>query len=254
MKFFSKACLGMLLAASAMSTPAFAQEEEAGTEAEASGPITLSGGVSVVSDYRFRGISLSNEKFAVQPTLTVSHESGLYAGVWGSTMPDSPLYGQFELDLYGGYATEIAPGTSVDLGLTYYTYPGNRDWAGPANYVEVIGKLSHDIGPVSATGTVAYAPDQKSLGDDSWYYNFGLSSGIPNTPITLNAGLGYADGSLALSAPDGNYFDWSVGASLVSGPFTMSVQYVDTDIKKSGIPEDDTLVDPTVVFTLGVSF
>ena len=51
MKFLTKACFGMLLAASAMSTPAFAQEEEA------SGPVSLSGGVSVVSDYRFRGIS-----------------------------------------------------------------------------------------------------------------------------------------------------------------------------------------------------
>ena len=56
MKFLTKACFGMLLAASAMSTPAFAQEEEA------SGPVSLSGGVSVVSDYRFRGISLSNAR------------------------------------------------------------------------------------------------------------------------------------------------------------------------------------------------
>ncbi len=65
MKFLTKACVGMLLAASAMSTPAFAQEEEA-----PSGPFTLSGGIAVTSDYRFRGISLSNEKVAVQPTLT----------------------------------------------------------------------------------------------------------------------------------------------------------------------------------------
>lgn len=250
MKFLSKTCLGMLLTASAMSMPAFAQEEQE----EESGPVTLSGGIAVVSDYRFRGISLSNEKVAVQPTLTVSHESGLYAGVWGSSLPDSPLYGKFELDLYGGYAMEIASGTSIDVGVTYYTYPGNRDWAGPADYAEVIGKLSHDIGPVSASGTVAYAPDQKSLGDDSLYLNLGLSSGIPNTPITLSAGVGYADGSLALTAPDGNYLDWSVGASYVVGPATLSVQYVDTDIKKTGVKADDTLYDPTVVFTLGVAF
>lgn len=251
MKFLTKACYGMLLAASALSTPAFAQEEEA----EASGPFTLSGGVSVVSDYRFRGISLSNEKVEVQPTITLTHESGFYVGAWGSTLPDSPLYGKFELDLYGGYATEIAPGTTVDLGVTLYAYPDHQQGAGPANYVEIIGKLSHDIGPVSATGTVAYAPDQNSLGsDDNIYLNLGLGYAIPDSPVTLTSSIGYTDGSLGALAPGGNYLDWSLGASFAAGPATLSVQYIDTDIKKTGIKAVDTLFDPTVVFTLGVSF
>ncbi len=249
MKFVTKACFGMLLAASAMSTPAFAQEEEA------SGPLTLSGGVSVTSDYRFRGVSLSNEKVEVQSTLTLSHESGFYVGAWGSGLPDTPAYGKYELDLYAGYATEIAPGTSVDLGVTYYTYPGSHDGGAPTDYFEVIGKLSHDIGPVSATGTVAYAWDQKSLGnDDNIYLNLGLGYGIADTPVTLTAGVGYTDGSLGLVAADGNYLDWSVGASFAAGPATFSVQYIDTDVKKTGIKALDTLYDPTVVFTIGVSF
>ena len=249
MKFLTKACFGMLLAASALSTPAFAQEEEA------SGPFSLSGGIAVTSDYRFRGISLSNEKVAVQPTLTVSHESGLYAGVWGSTLPDSPAYGKFELDLYGGFATEIASGTKVDVGVTYYTYPGSEDGGAPTDYFEGIGKLSHDIGPVSATALVAYAPKQNSLGDDdNIYLNLGLAAGIPDSPVTLTAGIGYNDGSLGLASPDGKYIDWSLGASFAAGPLTFSVQYIDTDVKKSGIKAQDTLYDPTVVFTLGASF
>ena len=249
MKFLTKACFGMLLAASALSTPAFAQEEEA------SGPFSLSGGIAVTSDYRFRGISLSNEKVAVQPTLTVSHESGLYAGVWGSTLPDSPSYGKFELDLYGGFATEIASGTTVDVGVTYYTYPGSEDGGAPTDYFEGIGKLSHDIGPVSVTGMVAYAPKQNSLGDeDNIYLNLGAGVGVPNTPVTLTAGIGYNDGSLGLVSPDGKYIDWSVGASFAASFATFSVQYIDTDVKKTGVKADDTLYDPTVVFTLSASF
>lgn len=250
MKFVTTACHAALLAASVLSTPAFAQEEEA-----SSGPFTLSGGVDLVSDYRFRGISLSNEKAEVQPTLTLSHESGFYVGVWGSGLPDSPLYGKFEADLYGGYTTEIAPGTSIDVGATYYWYPGNQDFAGPSDYLELTGKLSHDIGPFSATGLVAYAPKQQSLGsNDSLYLNLGLSAGIPNTPVTLEGGIGYADGSLAAASADGNYLDWSLGASFVAGPATLTVQYIDTDIKKTGVKAIDTLYDPTVVFTLGVAF
>ena len=250
MKFLTKACFGMLLAASAMSTPAFAQEEEA-----ASGPFSLSGGISVTSDYRFRGVSLSNEKVAVQPTLTLSHESGFYVGVWGSSLPDSPPFGKFELDVYGGFATEIASGTTVDVGVTWYTYPGSEDGGAPTDYFEGIGKLSHDIGPVSVTGLVAYAPKQSSLGDDdNIYLNLAAGYGIPNTPVTLTAGVGYTDGSLGLVAADGNYLDWSLGASFAAGPATFSVQYIDTDVKKTGIKAVDTLYDSTVVFTLCVSF
>ena len=250
MKFLTKACFGMLLAASALSTPAFAQEEEA-----PSGPFTLSGGIAVTSDYRFRGISLSNEKVAVQPTLTLSHESGLYAGVWGSSLPDSDPYGKFELDLYAGFNTEIASGTTADIGVTYYTYPGSHDGGAPTDYFEGIGKLSHDIGPVSITGMAAYAPKQNSLGDeDNIYLNLGAGFGIPNSPVTLTAGVGYNDGSLGLVSPDGKYMDWSLGASFAASFATFSVQYIDTDVKKSGVKALDTLYDPTVVFTLGASF
>lgn len=250
MKFLTKTCFGMLLAASALSTPAFAQEDE-----NKVGPFTLSGGVDIVSDYRFRGISLSNEKVEVQPTLTLTHDSGFYVSAWGSGLPNSPLYGKFELDLIAGFSTEVAPGTTVDLNTTYYSYPGHSNGAGPANYVEFIGSVSHDIGPVSATGLVGYAPSQKSLGsDDSLYLNLGLGFAVPNSPLTLNAGLGYADGSLAAASADGNYLDWSVGASFTGGPFTASVAYIDTDIKKTGVKAVDTLYDPTVVFTLGVAF
>ena len=96
MRFFKRACIGPLFVAAAVSTPAFAQDEEV---TGAGSPFSLSGGISVVSDYRFRGISLSDEEIALQPTLTLSHESGLYAGVWGSTMPDSTLSDKFELDI-----------------------------------------------------------------------------------------------------------------------------------------------------------
>ena len=56
------------------------------------------------------------------------------------------------------------------------------------------------------------------------------------------------------AAADGNYLDWSIGASYSAGPATLSIAYIDTDIKKTGVKADDTLYDPTVVFTLGVAF
>lgn len=248
MNFPAWACGALLLAASALPASAFGQTE-------VRGPFTLSGGIDVVSDYRFRGVSRSNGKVVVQPSLIVDHDSGFYAGLLGSSLPDSPRLGRFELGLIGGYETEVASGTQAGARLTYYSYPGGRDGAGASDYVDIAGTLSHDIGPLSARAFVAYAPKQKALGrEDNLYLRLGLSSGIPNTPVTLSATLGHNDGGLAALAADGAYFDWSLGASYVADSLTLKVEYIDTDIRKTGVKSLDRLVDPTLVFTLGVAF
>src|SRR3546814_7615557 len=73
------------------------------------------------------------------PRSTLTHTLFPYTTLfrsWGSGLPDTPRLGRYELDLFAGYAAEIAPGTSLDVGATYYAYPGNRDWAGPSDYSE----------------------------------------------------------------------------------------------------------------------
>lgn len=247
MKKLFAATAGLLLAATA--TPAFAQEEEA------EGPITVSGGITLISDYRFRGVSLSGEDFALQPTITVSHESGLYAGVWGSNLDDTPTYGNTEVDLYVGYNTEIAEGTTFDASLIYYWYPDGQQAFGPSDYFETIFKLSHDIGPVSVSGTLGYSWDQAALANnDNLYLGLGLSSAIPNTPVTLVGSVGMTDGALGVLASGSNYLDWSLGADVAIGPATLGIRYVDTDIEKTGIKAVDTNYDATLIFSIGFSF
>src|SRR3546814_17742240 len=140
MQFPVKACFGALLALSFVPAAASAQGVP-------SGPLSVSGGINVVSDYRFRGISRSEEKVELQSSITVTHISGLYAGAWGSGMPDSPRYGQYELDLSGGYAPDIAPGTSLDVGEPSAFYPGNRDPPGPTDYNQAAGRVSPTLAP-----------------------------------------------------------------------------------------------------------
>lgn len=56
-----------------------------------SSSFTISGNATIVSDYRFRGVSLSDGDFAIQGGIDISHDSGFYAGIWGSSIEDSPL-------------------------------------------------------------------------------------------------------------------------------------------------------------------
>ncbi len=234
------------LSLACLSAPAFAQDED-----ESTSSITVSGNAAITSDYRFRGVSFSDGDIAVQGGIDVAHDSGFYIGTWASSIEDSATFGHTELDLYGGWSGEVASGINIDVGLLYYVYPnGDGGIAGPSDYFEPYASISGTLGPVEAKLGVAYAPDQAAIGSaDNLYVYSDLSSGIPSTPITLNAHLGYTDGSLS-TATDGDNFDWSLGADwAITSNLTASVTYVGV----GGVKVND-FTDDTVVFTLGVSF
>jgi len=237
---------GILLASTA--APALAQEVE-GTG------ITISGNATITSDYRFRGLSLSDGDFAIQGGIDAAHESGFYIGTWASSMEDSPTFGHTELDLYGGWAGEVTSGLELDVGLLYYIYPnGENGAAGPSDYFEPYASVSTTVGPVQLSSGIAYAWDQSSLGDrDNVYIYTGISAGVPETPVSLNASIGLNDGSLGNPVGvigDNNYIDWKLGADLaVTENLTASMVYTDTDA-----PSVNNFTDSAVMFSLGVSF
>lgn len=242
-----------LLAATLLAGSALASAPALADETEAPADITLSGSATLVTDYRFRGISLSAGDMAVQGTININHSSGLYVGAWGSSIEDSPVYGSMELDLYGGWTGEIASGVTADVGLLYYVYPNGN--VGKANVWEPYASLKTTFGPATAKIGVAYAWDQKSLGgDDNLYLYTNLDVAIPNTPITVSGKLGYTDGALS---PDrltlkgtGGGWDYSIGASAtVLGKLTLGVAYVGVDGNSINNFSDDA-----VVGTLSLSF
>ncbi len=233
-------------ALSLLSVPAYAQdaEEEAGSD------ITIAGGAEVVSDYRFRGFSQSNEEFAIQGTLSATHSSGFYIGTWGSSIG---FGGGTEIDVYGGFSSEIVPGLTGDIGATYYLYP-NADPTVDSNIIETYASLKGEIGPVTAKVGVAFAPSgQGALGDDSAVYVSGdLSAGIPTTPITLLGHVGYAKSDSFLGGPDGDTIDYMAGASASYSNLTFSAKFISTDV--SNIAREGLGADNTVVFSLGAYF
>ncbi len=217
--------------------------------------ISVSANVALTSDYRFRGLSFSDGDIAVQGGIDVSHDSGFYIGTWASSIEDSATFGHTELDLYGGWSGEVISGLSLDVGLLYYVYPnGEGGAAGPSDYFEPYASVTGAVGPVEVTSGIAWAPSQSSLGnDDNVYIYTGVSGGIPNTPISLNANIGINDGSLGNPTGqlfDNNYIDWKIGADwAITENLTASVAYTDTDA-----PSVNNFTDSAVVFTLGASF
>lgn len=78
---------------------------------------TISANVGVVSDYRFRGISQSNEEPALQGGVDYAHDSGVYLGLWGSSVEFGDA--SAEIDLYGGWGGSFNA-VDVKFGGVYY--------------------------------------------------------------------------------------------------------------------------------------
>jgi uncharacterized protein (TIGR02001 family) len=206
-------------------------------------PVTVNATATITSDYRFRGISQTDKNAAIQGSITVSHESGLYASVWGSSISSyvtATANSTQEIDLILGWKKTFG-GTTVDVGLLYYFYP--KTGPGITNFAEPYLAVTQVIGPVSAKALIAYAPKQGALALDqrstsrlspareNVYLALDLSASIPNTPIGLTAHIGQSEGPSWLSTTGrGNrYTDWSLGITATWKALTFGVSYVDTN-------------------------
>ena len=195
-----------------------AKAPEAVAAAEPTPPFALSMTLAGVSDYRFRGISLTNLKPAFQPSVTLTHSSGLHVGAWGSNLAHNDG-DSIELDLVAGYGKTIGPIT-FDVSATEYVYPGVRS----INYVEFIGTASHAFGNFTLGGTFAYTPRQRLAAPTRGIYGaVNAAYAIPTTPLTLTGSFGIEDNGFY-----DNKKDWSFGISAELAGFTVGAAYVDS--------------------------
>lgn len=189
----------------------------------------VSAELAAVSDYRFRGVSLSGLDPAAQGTVSVTHRSGITVGVWASTIAETAGGADIEVDLSAGYAAQLG-GVKLDGTAIYYVYPGDTD----LNYAEGVLTASLPLGPATPSFGLAYAPKQGALraengrGRDNLYLFGKLDYALPATPFTLSTAAGYENGAFDLSDSGGKW-DWGVGLSADFEPVTLGLSYVDSD-------------------------
>ena len=147
--------------------PASALAQSAASDTAPPPAVTVSGSVALVSDYRFRGVSQSDREMAVQGGLTIAHDSGLlyrHLGIQPCRL------GYVRWRQHGARPDRRLQGTSwrdnatLDVGLTWYMYPGGAD---KTDFAEPYVKLTGTAGPATLTAGVAYAPKQQAIG--KWY-------------------------------------------------------------------------------------
>jgi len=229
---------------------------------EAEKAVTISGEATFVTDYRFRGISLSDKDVAVQAGIELGTNVGFYTGIWGSSIADFNG-ATAEIDLYAGWTRDIDIIT-LDIGVLGFFYPGGTG----TDYYEFYGSVGAGLGPVSLAAGVNWSPNQGNLTGSNRYFYLDAEGGLPNTPITLKGHVGFERGSLVPDETGSTRTktDWLIGADVNFAPLTVGIAYTDTNLPGNfagvqpgvGGPlpgaKANSLADGAVVVTLGVSF
>ncbi len=198
----------LILASLVMSSAAFAQTKAPEPD------YTFSYNVGAVTEYRYRGISQSRLKPALQGGVDFAHKSGLYIGTWGSTIKwikDAGGDANVEIDLYGGYKGTAGP-VGYDVGVLRYFYPSSKLPVGP-DTTEIYGAATY--GPATlkyshATTNLFGFADSKN----SFYWDlsatFDLGDGWSVVPhvgyqkVKNNGDFSYTDYAVTLGKDLGN--------------------------------------------------
>lgn len=176
----------------------------------------LSADAGVVSDYRFRGLSLSRNHPALQGSVTVE-QSGFYGQLWGSTLGHGS---DAEVDLSGGYDAELSHHLDLDVSANLYTYPTTRD----ASYVETTAIATYSRGPASAKLGLSYVLPQGSTHANTYVFTQ-ASYNVPKSPVSLTASLGYERGGFD-EVEHGGKWDWSAGTEVALKSARLCLTYV----------------------------
>ncbi|MGH9895322.1 MAG: TorF family putative porin [bacterium] len=191
--------------------------------AQVASPIT--GNMSLVSDYRFRGLTQTFEEPALQGGFDYAHSSGIYLGNWNSSISDSFFAGApLEMDFYGGYKGAAGP-LGYDIGVLYYYYPGsNLAGVGTIDNLEVYAGVSWQFLSLKyfhAVSDFFGAPntDGSNYIDLTATFDLGQGWGV-------NGHIGHQKVKNA-SALD--YTDYKIGITKDVGGWVFGASFIDTD-------------------------
>jgi uncharacterized protein (TIGR02001 family) len=238
--------------AAIVSLSSIAQTASAQTSPAAAAPSPLSANLTLTNDYRYRGISQSNFRPAIQGGFDYAHPSGFYIGNWNSSISwisDSAsaagnnASAPVEMDFYGGYKYEWSKGFTADVGILQYYYPTTNlsAFAANPNTTELYAAQNFTFDAV--TGFLKFSWAASTL------FGTANSAGSNYTDLTVNVDTGFW--GLALNAHVGyqyvagktltgdmsnsslfSYTDWKLGVTKDFGSgLSGSMAYVGTNAK-----------------------
>jgi uncharacterized protein (TIGR02001 family) len=199
---------------------------------------SLTGNAGLFTDYRFRGISQTNRKPALQGGVDLAHKSGFYVGNWNSNV-DSAMYtgANLEMDFYGGFKGAFDAFT-YDVGVLYYYYPGSG--SNPAGSPKVDNTelyIAGGWGPFSLKYSYAVSDFFGATDSKGAYYVDGTVTYPLTKEIALIGHLGYQGGlkngalltEIGATSTVSSVTDWKLGVTYDLSGWILGASYIGTD-------------------------
>lgn len=184
--------------------------------------------IGATSNYIWRGVTQTADEAAISGGLDYEHESGLYAGVWTSSLGNadagqgaagaaSPAGAEF--DYYVGFGGAFGD-FGYDINVTAITYPQLKDW----DFTEVGLSGSYSFFTVGLNSTVASsvvddpATAEPFIEGDMYYY---VSADVPvANDLSVGATYGsYQFSDDGVAATDLNYSHFQLAVTKSAGDF-----------------------------------
>jgi uncharacterized protein (TIGR02001 family) len=209
----------------------------------------VSATASLVSDYRVRGVSLSNGNPAAQLDLSYDHESGWYGGTFFSNVEFDPQTGQqLQFAGYGGYARRLGHGWSLDAGATYQDFSNDSDY----RYVEAHVGVTTD----AASARLYYSPNYFGVSIHTLYAELNGSYRLDDRfKLVGHAGMLQAfAGATDQAGGDHPHADFLAGIEWQRRPFSLQVARVFSNSAARVYPVASSHANGVVTVRLSAGF
>ena len=209
----------------------------------------ISGSLTLVSDYRYRGVSLSHNNPAAQVAITLDDASGWYAGAFASSVRlGNPSTPELQALAFFGYARQAPSGWSWDVGADYSAFTGS----GGYSYPEVYSGVAFE----NVSARVYFAPRYFGHSGNAIYAELNVAQPLQDRVRLLahvgilrsNGGDSYYGGS------DHPVFDARVGIGIDLDPFQVQVSWVGISAASAAYPITGVRSRNGPVLTLSWSF
>ncbi|MCJ8162981.1 TorF family putative porin [Acinetobacter zhairhuonensis] len=219
--------------------------------------ISVTGSMTMATDYRFRGMSMSNNDPAVQGALNFVHKSGAYLSLWASNA-DVGAGGNVEADFFVGYILPITEKSFLDFNYADVNYPGTiKEYH--TDFSEFGVNYNHSDLVTAGdyfTAGVFYSPEFAFKSGQELYLNTTYKFPIYNS-IKLISGLGYTkmeDNELFATAFGGDgrqddYFDYKIGFGAEVLGLNSELLWIDNNIDS-----DAKIMKGSLVFSVAKQF
>jgi uncharacterized protein (TIGR02001 family) len=209
----------------------------------------ISGSVTLVSDYRFRGVSLSRNGPAAQLGVVYDDPRGWYAGAFASTVEFAyPSSRELQTIGFLGYVWRLPAGLSSEVGAEYSAFTG----AGDYSYPEVYWGIASE----NLSARLYYAPRYFARDSNALYGEVnGAKQLFDRVRLLVHAGvLRNSSQNVYMGHAIHYIFDARVGVGVDFDQFSVQANWVGSSSASATYPVAGTRRRNSAVLSLSRSF